>query len=139
MFLTKEDVHTSIYPEIVQMISRYSESVLLAKLTIAESEIETYLCQRYLIRPELEKVGSARNPLLMSLAIDMSLYHLYANPETIPANRVKRYDQAIKMLEMLAKGEINLPGVPMAPVIVGGINGGGDIGWGSQARRPTGF
>lgn len=139
MFLSKEDLATSLYPEIGQLIARYSEAIILAKLGVAESEIETYLCQRYLIRPELDKTGDNRNKFLVSIGTDLAIYHLYANPETIPANRVKRYDQAIQMLTMMAEGKINLPGVPMAPVVVGGINGGGDVGWGSQPRRPSGF
>lgn len=78
MFLSKTDLATSLYPEISQLIARYSEAIILAKLGVAESEIETYLCQRYLIRPELEKVGDARNKFLISIVTDLAIYQTIA-------------------------------------------------------------
>ena len=136
MFITKEDLDTSLYPEYAQAIARYSDALILAKFGTAEGEIESYLSGRFLIRPELEKVGTARNPFLVSIALDLAIYHLYANPESIPANRVKRYEQAIRMLELMAKGTIGLPGVGAALVTPTTI-ATGQIAFGTNPRRAS--
>lgn len=138
MFITKADLNTSLYPEIAQAIARYSEAIILAKLATAESEIESYLSLRFLIRPELDKVGDARPKLLLSIGLDLAIYHLYASPESIPTHRVKRYEQGIKMLELMARGTIGLPGVPLAPADAAG-GSGALISFGSEPRRPSGW
>ena len=136
MFLVIADLDASLYPEITAMMTRYGQSIVLAHLATAEGEIETYLGARYDIRPQLEKTGDARHKLLLSMGRDLAIYHMYSLAETTPAHRVKRYDQAIKMLEMMAKGEIQLPGVDPAPVPEEPVLTGA-IGWGSAPRRPS--
>lgn len=136
MFITKPDLGGTIHVEIRDLIARFSDVTITEKCSVAESEIETWLCSKYNIRPELEKQGSDRNNLLFQSAVDMAIYHLYTLSGTaIPNIRVKRYDDAIKRLESLAKGIINLPGVEAAleegnnAVLVKNIS------WGSEPKR----
>ncbi|MEZ0611941.1 phage protein Gp36 family protein [Fibrella sp. WM1] len=134
MFLTRQDLSASLYPEIAGAIANYSETIIRMQLARAEGEIETYLANRYLIRPELEKVGEARHEFLLGLARDLAIYHLYALQETIPEHREKRYDQAIAILRLIQKGESALPGVPMVPTELP-AEGAGAIAWGSGKKR----
>lgn len=115
MFILSTDLSTGIYPEIKNLLARYSETVILTCCKIAERDIESHLSRRYLIRPELEKVDQVRDPLLLMVGCDIAIYHLYGRAETIPAKVEKRYDDAIRVLESYASGETVLPGVPSAP------------------------
>lgn len=135
-FITKPDLGGTIHTEIRDLIARFSDAIIEEKCAVAESEIETWLCAKYDIRPELEKTDNTRNKLLVQTAVDMAIYHLYVLAGTaIPNVRVKRYDDAIKRLEWLAKGTIALPGVPPAPEEGPGAVLAGNIAWGSNPRR----
>lgn len=135
MFLTKKDLDASLYPEISQLMSRYSDAIIDMNLATAEGEISTMLGARYDIGPELTKTGDSRHRYLLSLARDLAIYHLYSLQETIPAHRTKRYDQAIAMLKMMQDGRSTLPGVPYLPTPDPVPSG--QIASGSNARRPT--
>lgn len=136
MFISKIDLGGTIHTEIRDLIARFSDATISEKCGVAESEIETWLCAKYNIRPELEKTGDARHKLLQQTAVDIAIYHLYVLAGTvIPNVRVKRYDDAIERLKYLAKGTIVLPGVsappeegPSAPLV-------GNIAWGSNPKR----
>ncbi|MGA0556541.1 phage protein Gp36 family protein [Larkinella sp. VNQ87] len=136
MFLTKADLSSDLYPELRELITRYSDTALYAHLVRAEGEIQTYLGARYDIDPELAKTGDNRHKLLLSIAKDLSVYHLYTPLETVPDKRKNRYDQAIRMLEWIAAGKMILPGVPLAPVPEDGP-APGQIAFGYNPRRPT--
>lgn len=135
MFLQITDLSVSLYPEIRDLLARYSDTVILAHCATAESEIESYLSQRYNIRPELEKVGDARHKLLLQIARDIAIYHLYQLAETMKNSVVKRYDDAIRLLNDLAKGKIIMPGVPSAPLPETGTPTGDQIGHGGRTPR----
>jgi phage gp36-like protein len=134
MFVTKADLSSSIYPEILQMITRYTDAIINMKLSTAESEIETYLAGRYNIRAELDKTGDARHGYLLSLAIDMAIYHLYSLQESIPDHRTKRYEQAIAILKLIMGGKTPLAGVELAPEPETPPTGG-SIAWGGSPPR----
>lgn len=117
-FISRPDLGQSIYPEIRDLLARFSEAIVEEKCAVAEAEIETWLAAKCHIRPELEKTQNARNKLLVQTAVDMAIYHLYVLAGTaIPNIRVKRYEDAIERLKHIAKGQIILAGVPPAPSI----------------------
>lgn len=136
MFITKPDLGGTLQPEIRDLIARFHDAIIAEKCTVAEAEIETWLCAKYNIRPELEKTSDTRNKLLFQTAVDIAIYHLYVLAGTaIPNIRVKRYEDAIRRLEWLAKGTIVLPGVPPAPDDGPGAPLVGNIAWGSNTKR----
>ncbi|GAB2586527.1 phage protein Gp36 family protein [Spirosoma areae] len=136
MFINKADLLTNVYPEVVAMATRYDEGILMAHCLTAESEIESHLCGRYDIRPELEKVGDARHKLLLQIAKTLVICYLYQPLETTPTKVDKACDRAAKLLEMLAGGKIKLPGVDPAPIDETSTTGS-EIAWGSTPRRPS--
>lgn len=138
MFITKPDLGHTLYPEIRDLLARFSEAVITEKCSVAESEIETWLAAKYHIRPELEKIGNARNSLLMQTAVDMAIYHLYALAGTvIPNIRVKRYEDAIERLKYLATGKILLAGVPATPTQGPAATLVSGVLFGSNPKRST--
>jgi phage gp36-like protein len=137
MFITSPDLSTGVYPEIKQQLARFDEIIILRNCAQAESELESYLSRRYLIRPELEKTGDARNALLVMACRDIAIYHLYTLAETMPNKVVKRYDDAIRLLKDYANGIISLVGVPAAPAPVETSPDAGQIGYGGRPPRPA--
>ncbi len=136
MFITKKDLDASLYPEVADLISRYTDAIINMNLANAIGEIQTMLGARFDIDTALAKTGVDRHPYLLSLARDLAIYHLYSLQETIPKHREKRYDQAIEMLKLIQQGKSTLPGVDLAPVPENPVTAG-QIGWGSGKPRPT--
>jgi phage gp36-like protein len=88
--------------------------VVASKLADADAEIDGYLAGRYTL--PLTSVPEA----LRRIACDIARYHLYDDRVTEAVQ--KRYDDAIKFLRMVAKGEVQL-GVDTggaAPVVSAG-------------------
>jgi phage gp36-like protein len=88
--------------------------VVAGKLADADAEIDGYLAGRYTL--PLTTVPEA----LRRIACDVARYHLYDDRVTEAVQ--KRYDDAIKFLRMVAKGEVQL-GVDTggtAPVVSAG-------------------
>lgn len=136
MFLTITDLSTTLYPEVRDLLARYSEAVVLAHCATAESTIVSFLAPRYDILPVLAVTGGQRHGLLLSIARDLAIYDLYQLAETLPNKVVKRYDDAMKLLREMATGLIVMAGVPPAPIEE--IPGGGDgVAYGSRVRRSS--
>ena len=135
MFLTKQDLDATVYPEIVSLIARYSDAILNMNFNRAEGDLEAYLSGRYDIGTELARSGATRNKYLLSLSLDLAIYYIYTLQETIPAHRTKRYEQALVMLKMIQDGKSTLPGVDPAPVP--DVLPAGQIAFGGNLPRAT--
>ncbi len=135
MFLTKTDLSSGVFPEIRDELARYSDSVILGHCSTAEYEVEGRLSQRYHIRPELEKLETDRNPLLVQITRDIAIWHLYQVAETLPNKVAKRYEDALQTLKDIASGVMILANVPSAPPASEGTPVGDQIGFGSRTPR----
>ncbi|WP_080058302.1 phage protein Gp36 family protein [Spirosoma aerolatum] len=135
MLLTKQDLNSSLYPEISGMMARYSDAIIAACLNDADGILTAYLGVRYDIAVELAKSGPARNGYLLALAKDIAIYRLYTLQETIPKHRELLYTQAIEQLKMIQAGKGTLPGISPAPVP--DPLPVGQISYGSNPRRAT--
>lgn len=137
-FISTQDFSQALFREIREGITRYSETTLTTACLRAEQEIIARLSARYLIKPELEKVGELRDTMLVGICVDIAIYHLYKTQENIPNIRVKAYDDAINLLKALSDGSANLPGVPVAPTE--GENAViGNISYGSRRKRDNDY
>jgi phage gp36-like protein len=73
-------------------------------LAAADVEIDAYLARD-------ERYSLPLNPapsIVTKLAADIAIYNLYARRSGPPEHWQKRYDNAIKMLERIGKGELSL-------------------------------
>jgi len=125
----------ALYPEVRDLIARYSDVNIEEHCMTAESEVESHLAQRYHIRPELDKTGTERHKLLLQITRSIAIWNLYQLTETIPNKVVKRYDDAIRLLRDIAKGTIIMPGVPSALPPSAGTPAGDQISFGGRAPR----
>lgn len=140
MFLTTADLDTSLYPEIKQAISRGQQAIVEHHINEALSYIESRLRAKYDISGEFAKTGTDRHPLLLKYVKDIAIYYLYDLPETIPAKRVKAYEDGVKWLDDLVRGYAVLAGVPPAPEDDSGIQvKTGNITLESEPKRSNFF
>jgi phage gp36-like protein len=100
MYLSENDLKKGIRGEVLQVITRESENVSQA-IEEAQAEVASYLSARYNIAQELEKTpDDQRIVMIVKLVRDIALYNCFniANPVSIPENRIKSYDNAVKFL-----------------------------------------
>lgn len=80
-----------------------NESVVLRAILDASSLIDSYCAGRYRI-PFLPVPEIVRQ-----LCVDITVYHLYSRRgDAVPENRKARFDNALKLLDRIAKGLIIL-------------------------------
>ncbi len=99
--------------EVVEPATVIDDTVLGRVLADADAEIDVYLVGRYAL--PLASVPA----MLTSLACDMARYKLYDDRATEQV--AKRYDDAVKLLRLIAKGDVSLgpTGGTKAPEIGG--------------------
>lgn len=114
-FITQSDYNASIRTEILDAITRADPSMVEMTEDRAVEEMAGYINSRYDTTAIFSEVGTNRSPVLVMLAIDITLYHLHAvyNPMRFPELRKDRYEQAIKYLSGVQKGNINPVGWPL--------------------------
>lgn len=113
MFITKTDLLTGIYPEILNAITR-SDTNIADVCADTEDEVASYLSARYDTNAIFAATGAARNRAVLRICRDVALYHLHvaSNPNTVPDIRAKRYDDAIAYLKAIQAEQVNIPGLP---------------------------
>lgn len=137
MYIEIEELNSNIYPEIVQMISDGDEQKVLTHINTALSNIKSRLVRYYNIDSEFAKSGNDRNALLVNIAKDLTIYYLYSALDAINNIRVKRYDEAVKLLNEIQQGKTTLAGVQIAVTEVSMQEGFANFTIGSTEQRPN--
>lgn len=132
MFLTKEELYTKIYQEILDAIVRNDSTIVEVTIQASVSEMKSYLSDRFDVNLIFGKSGDNRHPLILDFLKDITVYHLHSiyNPDKIPQIRKDRYDRAIQWLKDVAKDLIN-PDLPLINV----SSPSGSIAFGSNKKR----
>ncbi|MGQ3586920.1 phage protein Gp36 family protein [Ornithobacterium rhinotracheale] len=126
MFLQKEDLKNNIYGYQVDQITEGDDSIVLQAMAAAEQELKSYLQgnnkREYLdgrLRYDIDKIfaaqGEERNAMLLNCAINIAKWNIIdlCNVDILYERAKERYDRAIDWLKALAKGEVNLPDLPV--------------------------
>lgn len=107
MYATKQDMIDRFNAtELIQLTDRtgtvdaIDDTVLTRALQDADAEIDAYLTPRYTL-----PLATAPR-ILVNAACDVARYRLYEDRST--EHVTKRYDDAIKLLKMVSRGEISL-------------------------------
>ncbi len=135
IFLTKSDFGGQIKIHTLDRVVNNNDAILDQVELFAISEMEGFLRPRYDVAAIFAATGAARSPIIVMLAVDMLLYHLFSrlNPDQIPDIRTNRYESAIEYLTMVAGGKLS-PDLPPLVNEEGSIYDKFHIG--SDARRP---
>lgn len=113
-FITTEDYNASIHQEILDAVIRSDSAIIEVVEDRAIAEMRGYMSRRYDCDKVFSAEGKERNELVLMMAIDIAIYHLFCihNPRTMSEIRVERYERAIKWLEGIRKGDITVDGLP---------------------------
>ncbi len=113
-FITKEDYGASIHAEILDAATRSDSTIIELCQERAISEMKGYLAKRYDIEKVFAATGSDRNQLVLMMAIDIAIYHIFSvhNPRIISEVRVERYKRALEWLRRVRRGDEDINGLP---------------------------
>lgn len=107
-YATQTDIETIYGADALYVADRDGDGVADAAavtraLDAAGAEIDTYLAVRYAL--PLVSIPA----MLMQLAVDIALYRLAASHDVLTDEHRVRYEDAIKLLDRIAKGTAGLP------------------------------
>lgn len=113
-FIAKADFATQISDDILNQIVANNDSIIDSAALKAQSEIESYLSNRYDCTAIFAATGTNRNEAIVMRMVDMALYHIYArvSPKNISEVRYERYQTAIEWLKMSGTGKLS-PNLPL--------------------------
>ena len=107
-FLLEEDYRVVAGDTALKVLQQHDAAIRARAETVAIDEIKGYLATRYDADQVFKKTGDNRSNVIVMRTVDVALYHLVsASPQRMGVEiREKRYDQAIKWLQELQKGNI---------------------------------
>lgn len=110
MFLTTDDYATVIEPEDLDIYTNSSEVTRQRSEASAIEDISSYLRPRYDVAAAFAAVGDARNPKLVELVIDLSIWNVLAahSYRAVSEIRGKRRDDAVAYLKLVQAGRLTL-------------------------------
>ena len=116
-FSNPEDYDASIHREILGSLTRDDESIVEICEDRAIAEMRGYLSARYDVDAIFSAEGDARNQLVLMMAIDIAVYHIFSihNPQKMSQIRKDRYERAVEWLKQVAAFKITIDGAPKLP------------------------
>lgn len=113
-FITASDYDASIHSEILDSITRQDAQIVEICEDRAVAEMKGYLSGRYDINDVFSATGANRHQLVLMMAIDIAIYHLFciSNPRMMSPIRKDRYDRAVQWLKDAQKGNFIIEGLP---------------------------
>ena len=125
MFLTAEDLPTTMYGYQMEQITDGNDDIIDMALAAAEEEIRSYLTGnnqkewldgrlQYDVEAILSQEGSERNALILKHGLTVAKWWIVelCNADIIYEQVKERYDRATKWLKMLSTGEVSLSTLP---------------------------
>jgi phage gp36-like protein len=132
MYITKEELKTHLYDEILTAISGEDDTLVTAAIDGAVAEAKGYL-HKWDRDAEFAKTGETRNALLVIFVKDIAVWHFInlANPGCDLKTRQDRYKSAVQWLKDVQAGLI-VPDLPELDPVEGEA---GSFAWGSNPKR----
>jgi phage gp36-like protein len=117
MFIDLTDYDASIHREILDALTRDDNAVIEICEDRAVAEMRGYLSRRYDCNAIFAATGDSRNQLILMMAIDIAVYHIFCihNPQKLSQVRKDRYERAIEWLKQVAAEDISIDGAPLLP------------------------
>lgn len=137
-YLEPAEINTHLYGEIVNEISRADATILQAAIDAAISEMRGYI-SFFDVDTILAATGTGREPILLLFTKDIAVWHFIslANPNVEMEYRETRYNNAIKWLRSVQKGE-TVPNLPPATNPDETVQTG-KVKFGSNTKRQTSY
>lgn len=116
-FINLSDYDASIHREILDALVREDASLIEICEDRAITEMRSYLSGRYDCDAIFSAEGDARNQLVLMMAIDIAIYHIFCihNPQKLSKVRQDRYDRAVEWIKQVNSGDVTIDGAPLLP------------------------
>jgi len=116
-FIQINDYDASIHREILDALTRDDDTLVEICEDSAIAEMRGYLSKRYDVDAIFAATGDERNQLILMMAIDIAVYHVFCihNPQKLSQVRRDRYDRAMEWLKQVAAEKISIDGAPLLP------------------------
>lgn len=113
-FISREDYGASVHAEILDAVTRSDATIIDLCQERAISEMKGPLSKRYDVEKIFSAEGKDRNQLVVMMAIDIAIYHMFSihNPRNISQVRVDRYKRAMTWLKEVRNGNEDVNGLP---------------------------
>jgi phage gp36-like protein len=126
-YISKTDLEKHIEETLLNALDfSGDDSVITVACSQASSQLLAYLKGKYNIAAELEKSDDARDEMLVMIAKDLAIYHIwtFCDPSSIPSARRERYTAAVDFLKSAQSGSVtvNIPVNEIFSPIEGGSN-----------------
>jgi phage gp36-like protein len=139
MYLNPTELNSVLYEELQEAITRGDDTLVQTHINDAMAFVESKLSQKYNVQTEYAKRGKQRHSLIVKYVRDIAVYYCYDLAETIPAKRVKAYDDAVKFLDDAKRGDIVISGLDTAEQPSVTDSATGVTTWGGQRKRINSF
>ena len=127
-FIQLSDYDATIFRDILDTLVREDETLVEICEDRAIEEMRCYLSRRYDCNAIFNASGNARNQLILMMAIDIAVYHIFCihNPQKLSDVRRERYERAVEWLKAVADEKISVSGAPSPqPERQAGLSQGG--------------
>jgi phage gp36-like protein len=116
-FIELTDYDASIHREILDALTREDNAIVEICEDRAVAGMRGYLSRRYDVNAIFSASGDSRNQLVLMMAIDIAVYHIFCihNPQKLSQVRKDRYERAMEWLKQVAGEEISIDGAPLLP------------------------
>lgn len=113
MFLIQSDYDFTILSEYLLQVIDNNHAVRLQAELAAQSIIEDYLRHKFDVENIFEQTAGARDKSIIRCYVHLSLYNLFSrvSPVQIPEQRVTNYEDSMKWLKSVSKGDLT-PDLP---------------------------
>lgn len=117
IFINSTDYDASIHAEILDAVTRSDSSIIEICEDRAIAQMKGYLQARYDCNAIFNAIGADRNQLILMMAIDISLYHIFCahNPQKLSQMRQDRYDRALEWLKKVSENKLSIADAPQLP------------------------
>lgn len=116
-FIELADYDASIHRDILDALTREDDAIIEICEDRAIAQMRSCLSKRYDCNSIFTASGDSRNQLILMMAIDISVYHIFCihNPQKLSQMRKDRYDRAMEWIKAAGKGDISIDGAPLLP------------------------
>ena len=113
-FILPTDYDATVHRDILDSVTRSDASLLEICEDRAVYEMRSYMSGRYDCDQTFAAQGADRHPLILMMAIDIAVYHLFCihNPQKMSQIRQDRYNRAIEWLRQVSRMQIAIDGAP---------------------------
>ncbi|MFR9546893.1 MAG: phage protein Gp36 family protein [Rikenellaceae bacterium] len=116
-FIDRNDYDATVHQEILDSLTRKDEAIIEICEDRAIAEMQCYLSRKYDVDALFSAQGDKRNQLVLMMAIDIAVYHIFSihNPMKIATVRKDRYNRAKEWLIAVADEKITIANAPLLP------------------------